>query len=64
MQPAKNFIARENIDKGDAVRLLWKRFCRRANSYEYIRGIAYNKAKKGGKIAIIQTLDNYYITSI
>ena len=42
------FIARENIKKGDIIVVLWKKYCRRAKSIDdRLYGFSVKNVKKG-----------------
>ena len=50
----KVYIAREDINKGDVIVIIWKRFCRRAKMTDLkIVVFAGNRAKKGEKLSIM-----------
>lgn len=54
--PTEEFITREKINKGDVVRILWKKYVRKARAKEEIFGVASETKRKRQKIKIFKPL--------
>ena len=60
-KPHKQWIAKEDIKKGNIVRILWKNYMRPARSDDTkIAGFSIANVKKGKRGAVVVSLNNIY----
>jgi len=64
-RPNTEFIAREDIKRGDCLQLLWTKYVRPAIGSDCkIIGIAFDNAKKGKCAQVCKSINEKYIVDV